>query len=77
MILKKLSQIESNVKSAIDIEKKRLEAIKSMKVLFEQVDCTVEVVPAENVNKLTRLMTDLKGEQLNKTESDLIKQIVK
>ncbi len=77
MITQVLSDIELEVKYKIYKEQKRLIAVKTVKELFDQVDFSVEVVPSEDIEKLSRLLVSLKGKALNEEENRLIEKIVK
>ena len=76
MITQKLSSIESEVKNNIFIEQKRLIAVKTFIELFNQIDFSVEVVPFEDIERLSRLLVSLKGKELNEEENRLIEKIV-
>ena len=54
----------------------RLRTIYSIKELLSQIDHRVEVVPEDNAQRYTRLLTSLKGEPLNKEETELVEEIV-
>ncbi len=77
MITQVLSDIELDVKYKIYKEQKRLIAVKTVKELLDQVDFSVEVVPLEDIEKLSRLLVSLKGKELNEEEKRLIEKIIK
>ena len=77
MILEKLVKIELEAKSNIDNEYKRIETIRGFKELLNQIDFSSEIVPIEDSERLTNIMTYLKGKQLNGCESNLVKEIIK
>ncbi len=54
----------------------KLKAANSIKVLLEQIDFKAEMVPENNLEMFARLITSLKGEQLNEEENELIWEIV-
>lgn len=58
-------------------ESGKLKAIATVKDLLSQVDHDAEIIPHNNVEKLSRLLTSLKGEPLNKEERLLVEEIVK
>ena len=58
------------------VELGRQKAIKSIKALLTQIDFNAEAIPENNLDMLTRLLSSIKGEQLNKHESDLIEEMV-
>lgn len=57
-------------------EEGKLKAANSIKELLDQIDFKAEVVPENNIEMFTRLLTSLKGEPLNKEEKELIGEIV-
>jgi len=77
MIKDKLSEIELDVKYTIFKEQKKLSTLNSIKELLDQVDYSVEKVPVEDVDKLSKLIIFLKGEALNADENELIEKIVR
>ncbi len=77
MITQILSDIELDVKYKIYKEQKRLKAIKNVKELLDQIDFSAEVVPFEDIKKLSQLLVSLKGEALDEEENQLIVKIVK
>jgi len=60
MIQEVLTDIETEVKYNIYTEQKNLVAIKTLKELLNQIDHDVEVVPAEDKEKLSTLLVSLK-----------------
>ena len=54
----------------------RQKAVKSIKALLSQIDFKAEAIPENNLDMLTRLLSSLKGEQLNKHECDLVEEMV-
>jgi hypothetical protein len=77
MIRGKIKQIELEIKYNIFTEQKKLKAVQTVKELLDQIDFTVEVVPLEDIEKLSRLLVTLKGKPLNEEENRLIEKIVK
>lgn len=67
MINTKLFLIEST-----DIDNKKLAAIKSIRGIISQIDFTSEVVPIDEPERLIKLLTSLKGEQLTGQEIDIV-----
>ena len=57
-------------------EEGKLKAANSIKELLDQIDFKAEIVPENNIEMFTRLLTSLKGEPLNKEEKELIGEIV-
>ena len=72
MILEKLKVAEKSVKKNINMEKRRMEAIISIKKLLEQIDFKAEVVPVEDRDKLSNLLVSLKGGKLDCAEVELV-----
>lgn len=54
----------------------KMKAANSIKELLDQIDFKAEVVPENNVEMFTRLLTSLKGEPLSKEENELVDEIV-
>ena len=76
MILDKLTSIELEVKSSIYKEQNKLVAIKTLQDLLDQIDFKVEIVPMENIEKLSRLLNSLKGSTLNENECEVIRSLI-
>lgn len=76
MILAKLSNIKSHTKENIKNDSKKLQAIKSVNEIISKIDFSVEEIPINNAEKLTVLLTSLKGGSLVKKEIELVKEIV-
>ena len=76
MILDKLTSIELEVKSSIYKEQNKLVAIKTLQDLLDQIDFKVEIVPMENIEKLSRLLNSLKGRALNEEERELLVRLI-
>lgn len=76
MIIEKLSKIEAAAKYNIYNEYRKIETITGFKELLNQIDFSTEVVPIEDNEKLTNLLTSLKGKQLSSIETKLVKEIV-
>jgi hypothetical protein len=77
MITQKLSEIELEVKYKIYSEQKKLKTVKTFIKLINQIDLNVEVIPINDIEKLSRLLVSLKGKVLNEEENRLIEKIVK
>ncbi len=56
--------------------KRKLKTIYTIKELLAQIDHKAEVVPEDDVQRYTSLLTCLKGEPLNKEEAELAEEIV-
>ena len=76
MILDKLTSIELEVKSNIYKEQNKLVAIKTLQDLLDQIDFNSEIVPMENIEKLSRLLNSLKGRALNEEERELLSRLI-
>ena len=76
MITQIISEIELDVKYKIFTEQKRLKAIKTIKGLLFQIDFKAETVPLEDVKKLSQLMIELKGKDLNEDEFRVIEDLI-
>jgi hypothetical protein len=76
MILVKLTSIELEVKSSIYKEQNKLLAIKTLQDLLDQIDFNSEIVPMENIEKLSRLLISLKGRALNEEERELLVRLI-
>ena len=76
MILDKLTSIELEVKSSIYRKQSKLVAIKTLQDLLDQIDFSAEVVPMENIEKLSRLLNSLKGRALNEEERELLIRLI-
>jgi len=76
MILDKLTSIELEVKSNIYKEQNKLVAVKTIQDLLDQIDFNAEIVPMEDLDKLSMLLDSLKGRALSEEESELLKRLV-
>ena len=54
----------------------KLRAAVAIKELLDQIDFKAEVVPENNLEMFTRLLTSLKGEPLTNEEKELVVEIV-
>jgi len=54
----------------------KLKAAVAIKELLEQIDFRAEVVPENNMEMFLRLLTSLKGEQLDKDEKERVDKSV-
>ena len=54
----------------------KLKAIHSIKELLSQIDFNAEVIPEDNIERFTCLLTSLKGQPLNNDETELAEEIV-
>lgn len=59
----------------VAIETKKIEALKSIEHLLNEIDFSSEVVPTNNVDKLISLITNLKGNELSFNELEVVKEI--
>ena len=76
MILNKLTSIELEVKSSIYKEQNKLVAIKTLQDLLDQIDFNAEIVPMENIEKLSTLLNSLKGRALDEEERELLIRLI-
>jgi hypothetical protein len=76
MILEKLTKIEVAVKYNINSEYRKIETIRGLKELLNQIDFSSEIVPADDSERLTKVLTSLKGKELNRCESQLIEELI-
>ncbi len=51
-------------------------AASNIKKLLSELDLNAETIPENNLNMLTRLLTSLKGSQLENEEEKIVKEIV-
>jgi hypothetical protein len=75
MIQKIISSIKENSTLKIENEVQRLDAISTIEDLLIQIDFTAETVPTNDTEKLQKLLTSLKGQNLNNKEIEIIKDI--
>ena len=76
MIIEKLSKIEVASKYKINSEYRKIETVRSFRELLNNIDFSSEIVPLEDFEKLTNLLTFLKGDKLNKCEMTLVKELI-
>lgn len=76
MIIEKLSKIEVTSKYKINSEYRKIETVRVFRKLLHEIDFSSEQVPFEDNEKLTELLTFLKGKELNKCEANLVKELV-
>lgn len=76
MILEKLSIIELEVKFNIYKEQNKLLAIRNIQKLLRQIDFKTEVVPTDDIERLSELLSSLKGKALNEEESELLSVLI-
>jgi len=57
-------------------DKKKLEALNSIKELLSKVDNSAEVIPATNYRKLSLMLSFLKGDRLNRYEKLVLREII-
>jgi len=53
-----------------------IKAARNIKELLAQIDLSVEVIPENNLDMFSRLISSLKKEELSKDELRIIKEIV-
>ena len=76
MIEAKLIEFEESVAEGKGNDK-RLKTIGRFKEWLKQIDRKAEVVPINDVDRLTSLMVSLKGEDLSNDELELVVEIVR
>ena len=54
----------------------KVKAANSVRELLSKIDYKAELVPENNLEMFTRLLTSLKGEPLNKMEKEIIEEVV-
>ena len=77
MILQTLNSIKISSEKNIENESKKIETANSIEKLLNQIDFTTEIVPTENLERLRKLFTSLKNEELNSEEIELLSKISK
>ena len=77
MIIEKLKSIEKDATMNIEYEKGRLESTKNFLEHLNQIDFEFEEIRIDNKQNLKKLMTSLKGNNLNKNENKLLTEITK
>ena len=76
MIQTKLLLIEYSIINESKNNQWKLKTVRLIRDLLAQIDFGAEVVPVENANKLTGLLSSLKGSDLNHEEKLLVKELV-
>ncbi len=76
MIKVKLLLADYLANSGDTIDQGRQSAIKTIKGLLTQIDFKAEKIPDNNKEMFIRLLTSLKGEELDKNEKSLVEEIV-
>jgi hypothetical protein len=74
MINARLAEIEEASESKVSSY--RLKTISRFREWLTEIDSKAEVIPINNMERLTNLMVSLKGEALNKDEFELVLEIV-
>lgn len=67
-----ISQIKLSANTAIENEVELLVAANTIENLLNQIDFTSEIVPIDDFDRLKKLLTSLKEEELNTKEIELI-----
>jgi len=75
MLLEKLHKIEIEIKYTLFKEQKKMNAVKSIKELLNEIDYRVEEVPAKSKENLMNLLKVLKGKELTEEEVLLIEKL--
>jgi len=55
---------------------KRVQAIKSLQQILNQIDFTVEEVPIDDSDRFLKLLRSLKNDQLSEEEESLVDEIL-
>ena len=55
---------------------KRVQAIKSLQQILNQIDFTVEEVPIDDSDRFLKLLRSLKNDQLSEDEESLVDEIL-
>ena len=76
MILDKLSTMELEAKMQNEQVQKRVQAIKSLQQILNQIDFTVEEVPIDDSDRFLKLLRSLKNDQLSEEEESLVDEIL-
>lgn len=76
MIQTKLLLLEYSVIKSPTVTKWKLKTIRTIRDLIAQIDFNAEVVPVDNEEKLSDLLTSLKGNKLSNDEMNLVKELV-
>ncbi|MCF6349311.1 MAG: hypothetical protein L3J20_13635 [Flavobacteriaceae bacterium] len=76
-MIKKLSEIELEIRYTIYIEQKKLNAVRTIIELFNQLDFPTQMTSIENIEELTKLLISLKGKQLSDEEANLVEEIMR
>jgi len=77
MIQDVISQIKLSANTTIENEVELLVAANTIENLLNQIDFSSEIVPIDNFDRLKKLFTSLKEEELNTKEIELISKINK
>ena len=59
-----------------EVGERETEAATNIKELLNKIDFTAEVVPESNLDMMSRLLTSLKGEPLNREEIKIVGEII-
>ena len=76
LILTRLLLIEYATINSRDRNYQKLKVIREIRNTLLQVDFMSEIVPLENVNKLSSLLMSLKGSRLTEDELSLVEELV-
>jgi hypothetical protein len=76
MILDKLSLMEQDALMQSERVQKRVQAIKSIQTILNQIDFSVEEVPIDNSDRFLKLLQSLKNDQLSEDEENLVDEII-
>jgi hypothetical protein len=76
MILDKLYKIEEKSRLSIKKEKERINTVKSMRRLLNQIDLSSEVIPVKDIKQLSMLISSLKGKVLTEEEMNIINELI-
>lgn len=76
LILTRLLLIEYATINSKDRSYQKLKVIREIRNTLLQIDFMSEIVPLENVNKLSSLLMSLKGSKLTRDELSLVEELV-
>lgn len=76
LILTRLLLIEYATINSKDRSYQKLKVIREIRNTLLQIDFMSEIVPLENVNKLSSLLMSLKGSRLTRDELSLVEELV-
>lgn len=76
MITKTISNVTLDIKRNNNCENKTIELVISINKLLNKVDFSANIIPIEDIENLTNLLTILKCEKLSNCESTLVEDVI-